>query len=133
MKYGLFFVLFLFLILPAAALAKEEYRCPEYIYTEQKLMGPADVEVWQGLTDLKADKANNPEGFSMYDGDPKEGAQLKPEHIPPGKDIFHLESAQKTVWAACTYYGTDVVLAQPLPAGYKKCESTDEALVFVCE
>lgn len=111
--------LFAFLIFSAAAAQAGEFTCPEEIETTQKI---AKTEIgW----DVVADPQYNAilEGISLYDGNPKELADLKPDNVETD-DIdlsWDFGATMKNLWLRCNYAHTRLTVAKKLPDGYRKC------------
>lgn len=128
------------LLWPAAALAAasavaEEsvvaYRCPPRITTAQTLAAP--VPEWRPSVDYSfaaagktAHTSEHPlDSVMFFEGQPEDGASLVPdnENEATGNvwDARWDFTRSETIWFACTYRQTTVLLSRQLPAGIRSC------------
>lgn len=97
---------------------------------------PAQIDVHEHLTTTPADwdlmYDNGPHqlaGITFYDGPPKENASLVYDDIAKnaGKQVarWHFTpTGRRSIWIACRYAATAVVLARALPADVSTCTVT---------
>ena len=111
------------LLLMAAAAGAEDIRCPERISTNQTL-----AQNVPGWTDQRDGTPNILAGVTFYDGPPKELASLAPdESHAKGKVIASWDltpNPGREYWLACSYAGTRIALARPLPKELRSCTVT---------
>ena len=103
------------------------FSCPPAITTQQQVAesGPAG---WKAVA---RDSGGNPvslvqnalERLSLFDGEPGELADLKPDNGDSEHEAAYwsqLDGSQ--LYLVCHYRGTEVTLQQPLPAAIASCQ-----------
>jgi hypothetical protein len=108
-------VMCLVLISPCLA---AEYKCPESIKTEQKLVGSAPLD-W--ANDIDHQRIHLQDGIMVFDGQPSELASLVPE-VQKNKTYWTFNKAKdRPIYLTCDYIGTAVRIIRPLPKEFTKC------------
>jgi len=105
-----------------------DIACPEKIVTTQKLIGPAAG--WKEFvrTDGEQKQRNYSyvSGIAIYDGDPREIVELKPDSEMANEASWSFikpTTAGRPLYMACSYFDTRIQFIKTLPASVKKCTS----------
>jgi hypothetical protein len=110
-----------FVWLTAPALAAEPLRCPPHIQlTPQVAITPP-----AGFTARALPEYHWLTGADLFDGNPDERVQLKPDRIGQ-TDRWDLDPARAHT-LACLYEGTDMTLTAALPLGTRRCTAATRA------
>jgi hypothetical protein len=98
-----------------------EYRCPESIETEQKLLKPSLPE-WSSMND-RMNRQQRLEQISVFSGHPRDGASLVPDNVNEKNDPFWtLERSKKeTYWIGCFYSQSTVRLVREIAPNLTRC------------
>jgi len=120
---GIYFILFGLLLVGADAKAVVVFKCPYEVSTTQSLKGAVPSE-WEPLLDtLNGNQLI--ERISVYDGHPKEGADLIPDNVGKNggkkEDSYWSFTPGRTYWLACFYSQNVIRLVQKIPSDVKKC------------
>jgi hypothetical protein len=114
-----------------------EIRCPEKIVTTQTLV--KQESGWQEFVrpTLSGANENNwsiPSRIALYDGNPKEIAELKPDDSAKKSTWRFTEPspANRPIYMSCVYSNTRIEFIKALPLNIKKCTET-RAGVLRCE
>ncbi|HEA3131796.1 TPA: hypothetical protein RVR73_003124 [Aeromonas hydrophila] len=121
------------MLLTALALsATLQFDCPATIETRQQLLGT--TQGWQAVTRNELGEQHQPlrhrlENLSLFDGDPDERAQLKPDN--GDSHTIHYWSLDRhnprPFYLVCHYQETAITLQQALPAGLGYCRVNQPA------
>ncbi|WP_421164343.1 STY0301 family protein [Aeromonas dhakensis] len=121
------------MLLTALALsATLQFDCPATIETRQQLLGTA--QGWHAVTRNELGEQHQPlrhrlENLSLFDGDPDERAQLKPDN--GDSHAIHYWSLDRhnprSFYLVCHYRETAITLQQALPAGIGYCRVNQPA------
>lgn len=121
------------MLLTALALsATLQFDCPATIETRQQLLGT--TQGWQAVTRNELGEQHQPlrhrlENLSLFDGDPDERAQLKPDN--GDSHAIHYWSLDRhnprPFYLVCHYQETAITLQQALPAGLGYCRVNQPA------
>lgn len=121
------------MLLTALALsATLQFDCPATIETRQQLLGTA--QGWQAVTRNALGEQHQPlrhrlENLSLFDGDPDERAQLKPDN--GDSHAIHYWNLDRhnprPFYLVCHYRETAITLQQALPAGLGYCRVNQPA------
>ncbi|HDZ8965513.1 STY0301 family protein [Aeromonas dhakensis] len=121
------------MLLTALALsATLQFDCPATIETRQQLLGT--THGWQAVTRNDLGEQHQPlrhrlENLSLFDGDPDERAQLKPDN--GDSHAIHYWSLDRhnprPFYLVCHYQETGITLQQALPAGLGYCRVNQPA------
>lgn len=121
------------MLLTALALsATLQFDCPATIETRQQLLGT--TQGWQAVTRNELGEQHQPlrhrlENLSLFDGDPDERAQLKPDN--GDSHAIHYWSLDRhnprPFYLVCHYRETAIILQQALPAGLGYCRVNQPA------
>ncbi len=106
--------------------AAEPVSCPDTISVHQELAAP--VGDWKSIVD---DAPIRLAGVTFYDGAPEKKISLVNDSSSKNGSkqiaVWHFQpDAKREIWIACSYSGTSVVLATPLPAATTACLVTYE-------
>ncbi|HDX8644244.1 STY0301 family protein [Aeromonas dhakensis] len=121
------------MLLTALALsATLQFDCPATIETRQQLLGTA--QGWHTVTRNELGEQHQPlrhrlENLALFDGDPDERAQLKPDN--GDSHAIHYWSLDRhnprPFYLVCHYRETAITLQQALPAGLGYCRVNQPA------
>lgn len=121
------------MLLTALALsATLQFDCPATIETRQQLLGT--TQGWQAVTRNELGEQHQPlrhrlENLALFDGDPDERAQLKPDN--GDSHAIHYWSLDRhnprPFYLVCHYRETATTLQQALPAGLGYCRVNQPA------
>ncbi|MBL0461942.1 MULTISPECIES: STY0301 family protein [Aeromonas] len=121
------------MLLTALALsATLQFDCPATIETRQQLLGT--TQGWQAVTPNELGEQHQPlrhrlENLALFDGDPDERAQLKPDN--GDSHAIHYWSLDRhnprPFYLVCHYQETAITLQQALPAGLGYCRVNQPA------
>lgn len=121
------------MLLTALALsATLQFDCPATIETRQQLLGTA--QGWHTVTRNELGEQHQPlrhrlENLALFDGDPDERAQLKPDN--GDSHAIHYWSLDRhnprPFYLVCHYQETAITLQQALPAGLGYCRVNQPA------
>lgn len=121
------------MLLTALALsATLQFDCPATIETRQQPLGTP--QRWQAVTRNELGEQHQPlrhrlENLSLFDGDPDERAQLKPDN--GDSHAIHYWSLDRhnprPFYLVCHYQETAITLQQALPAGIGYCRVNQPA------
>ncbi|MGL6239817.1 STY0301 family protein [Aeromonas dhakensis] len=121
------------MLLTALALsATLQFDCPATIETRQQLLGT--TQGWQAVTPNEPGEQHQPlrhrlENLALFDGDPDERAQLKPDN--GDSHAIHYWSLDRhnprPFYLVCHYQETAITLQQALPAGLGYCRVNQPA------
>ncbi|CAJ1919121.1 hypothetical protein HLBENOHH_04165 [Aeromonas dhakensis] len=121
------------MLLTALALsATLQFDCPATIETRQQLLGT--TQEWQAVTRNELGEQHQPlrhrlENLALFDGDPDERAQLKPDN--GDSHAIHYWSLDRhnprPFYLVCHYQETAITLQQALPAGIGYCRVNQPA------
>lgn len=121
------------MLLTALALsATLQFDCPATIETRQQPLGTP--QGWQAVTRNELGEQHQPlrhrlENLSLFDGDPDERAQLKPDN--GDSHAIHYWSLDRhnprPFYLVCHYQETAITLQQALPAGIGYCRVNQPA------
>lgn len=121
------------MLLTALALsATLQFDCPATIETRQQLLGT--TRGWQAVTRNDLGEQRQPlrhrlENLSLFDGDPDERTQLKPDN--GDSHAIHYWSLDRhnprPFYLVCHYQDTAITLQQALPAGLGYCRVNQPA------
>jgi hypothetical protein len=110
-------------VLAAALAAAADVRCPERISTTQTL-----AQAVPGWTNQMDATPNLLAGVTFYDGPPKDLASLAPDEThAKGKVLANWDlppTPGGQYWLVCSYSGTHITLARPLPKELRSCTVT---------
>ena len=114
-----------------------EITCPEKITTSQKLIerAPGWKEFVRPDGDAKPRRWSHVSRIDLYDGDPKEIAQIKPDDEGAKEDSWRFSAPSpplRPLYMACVYFDTRIQFIKELPLNVKKCTSSPEG-VLRCE
>jgi hypothetical protein len=121
------------LLLVCGLYAADFETCPASINVQPQQLAKA----LPGWTASKTDMSQSGGGnhvlwfVKMYDGDPKDKADLVPDTNSRLNRSWTLSGSRNGFWMECHYTRTTIVLARPLPGGLKACVVTftpDETL-----
>lgn len=114
-----------------------EISCPEKIVTTQKLVGRA--KGWKEFVrpdgTLSRRNYSYVSGIGIYDGDPREIVELKPDDEMAKEETWSFNkptSSKRPLYMACAYFETRVQFIRTLPPSVKKCTSK-RGVVLQCE
>jgi len=114
-----------------------DISCPEKITTSQELLKQASG--WQQFVrpvkEGKTRQWSYVSGISLYTGDPKDIAQLKPDDEMAKDQSWSFSapsSPERPLYMACVYFETRIQFVKALPLNVKKCTSIGEG-VLRCE
>jgi hypothetical protein len=111
-----------------------DIACPGKIVTSQKLMERAPG--WKEF--VRPDGGAKPRRWSrvsridLYDGDPKEIAQLKPDDEDAKEDSWSFNAPsppERPLYMACVYFDTRIQFIKALPLNVRKCTSSREGIL----
>lgn len=110
------------LVLLAWAVHAADFQaCPAHIDVQPQQLAAA-VPGWMAA---QADGPGHELWYvKVYDGDPKEKADLVPDSNEPLKRGWDLSPHGRPYWLECHYTRTTVVLRHPLPNNLKSCVVT---------
>ncbi|WP_421145128.1 STY0301 family protein [Aeromonas dhakensis] len=121
------------MLLTALALsATLQFDCPATIETRQQLLGT--TQGWQAVTRNELGEQHQPlrhrlENLALFDGDPDERAQLKPDN--GDSHAIHYWSLDRhnprPFYLVCHYQETAITLQQALPARLGYCRVNQPA------
>ncbi|WP_054543966.1 STY0301 family protein [Aeromonas dhakensis] len=121
------------MLLTALALsATLQFDCPATIETRQQPLGTP--QRWQAVTRNELGEQHQPlrhrlENLALFDGDPDERAQLKPDN--GDSHAIHYWSLDRhnprPFYLVCHYRETAITLQQALPAGLGYCRVNQPA------
>ncbi|WP_337077306.1 STY0301 family protein [Aeromonas dhakensis] len=121
------------MLLTALALsATLQFDCPATIETRQQPLGTP--QGWQAVTSNELGEQHQPlrhrlENLALFDGDPDERAQLKPDN--GDSHAIHYWSLDRhnprPFYLVCHYQETAITLQQALPAGIGYCRVNQPA------
>ncbi|MFA7822063.1 STY0301 family protein [Aeromonas dhakensis] len=121
------------MLLTALALsATLQFDCPATIETRQQLLGT--TQGWQAVIRNELGEQHQPlrhrlENLALFDGDPDERAQLKPDN--GDSHAIHYWSLDRhnprPFYLVCHYQETAITLQQALPAGLGYCRVNQPA------
>ncbi|HDX9009846.1 TPA: hypothetical protein RQO53_002279 [Aeromonas dhakensis] len=121
------------MLLTALALsATLQFDCPATIETRQQPLGT--TQGWQAVIRNELGEQHQPlrhrlENLSLFDGDPDERAQLKPDN--GDSHAIHYWSLDRhnprPFYLVCHYQDTAITLQQALPAGIGYCRVNQPA------
>ncbi|CAJ1899653.1 MULTISPECIES: STY0301 family protein [Aeromonas] len=121
------------MLLTALALsATLQFDCPATIETRQQPLGT--TRGWQAVTRNELGEQHQPlrhrlENLALFDGDPDERAQLKPDN--GDSHAIHYWSLDRhnprPFYLVCHYQETAITLQQALPAGIGYCRVNQPA------
>ncbi|WP_042051538.1 STY0301 family protein [Aeromonas dhakensis] len=120
------------LLTPLALSATLQFDCPATIETRQQLLGT--TQGWQAVIRNELGEQHQPlrhrlENLALFDGDPDERAQLKPDN--GDSHAIHYWSLDRhnprPFYLVCHYRETAITLQQALPAGLGYCRVNQPA------
>jgi hypothetical protein len=110
--------------------AADAVHCPPTIQVKQQLAVP--VPGWSVTTDGMPHQLA---GLTFFDGKPEEKASLAPDKqvAVKGKSVasWMFDVSSRSIWVACQYAWTNVVLTRELPKGTRTCSVTYTAGVTI--
>lgn len=116
---------------PAPALS-----CPASVEVREQA-GTEPGSPWQAMADPGL-PVHALSGVSMLQGPPEQGARLVPDFERKAGKLRHYgwtfkpvpaaAPAEDTLWLACSYHHTALILVRPVPAGMKRCEVQERLL-----
>ena len=116
-------------ILIAVSCWAAEPNCPATLSVEETLQ-----QTPEGWTQGRADTPRRLSGITIFEGDPKEQASLIGEQrkMPNHRMIstWRFEPGAQ-YWISCTYSGTRITLARPIPANYRSLVITYDMNVTI--
>jgi len=116
-----------------------EIRCPEKIITTQTLA--KQESSWQefvrpiSLSGVDENNWSRLSRISLYDGDPKDIAELKPDDESAQKSAWSFTEpslANRPIYVSCVYSSTRIEFIKALPLNIKKCTEIQTG-VLRCE
>jgi hypothetical protein len=110
--------------------AADVVQCPPTIQVKQQLAVP--VPGWSVTEDGMPHQLA---GLTFFDGKPEEKVSLAPEKqvAIKGKSVasWRFDVISRSIWVACQYAWTNVVLTRELPKGTRTCSVTYTAGVTI--
>jgi hypothetical protein len=126
-------------ILPAQA-SETRFECPPQIHTNQSVSGKTP-DGWSAARETRYPQSLK--AIDVFDGLPQEHADLVPDdeqNQDPSKAIWTFEKKKEnSIWFACAYSGTDVLLTKELPRDITQCRPiltkgrSSDYIVLVCK
>lgn len=119
-------VAYLILSIASSSAFAVEIKCPREIFTSQSLAEP--IAGWEEFVRPSgvdpAPKSSYIERIDIYDGDPKEIVQLKPDDENATNQTWSFSEpapAGRPIYMSCVYLGTRIQVIKALPLNFKEC------------